>query len=133
MSEPSYSFNLPPGITDAERRALVAKALAPLTPAEQEEYRANKVRDAAGLRLRAKLGEIAQSLRRWQRDAIASCVKKGLIPDHIAKASDPTTINLWMREQGYNFRGEGFHWELRKGEEVLSVFDVRLKSTDATA
>lgn len=131
MSIETQSFRPPNDLPDDEKKRLVAEALAPLTPAELEQWRHNRVNDQAGGRLKAKLREMAAALGTWQHDAIAAQVKKGLLPEWIFDPARKDDTAALLKAGGYHFQGGGFQWELRRGEEVLSVFELRLNGRTA--
>ena len=126
MSDETPSFAPHPDLPASEKRCLVAEALAPLTPAELEQWKQNRVNDLAGGKLRDKLRQMAAALGTWQHDAVAAQVKKGNLPEWIFDpARKDETLEL-LKVGGYHFAGGGFRWELRKGEEVLSVFEIKV-------
>lgn len=119
-------------MSDAEKKKLVAEALAPLSAAELEVWRHNRVQDTIGAQLKGRLREMAGAIAQWQADAMASVIKKGIVPEWVTDPARRVEAAEAIRAAGINFRGGGFHWELRKGEEVLSVLDFKINGATPT-
>lgn len=131
MSDEYPAFKPHPALPDYEKRRLVAEALAPLTPAEMEQWRQNRVNDTMGASLKSKLRVMAAALGCWQHASIVAQVKKGALPEWIFDPARVDEVVALLKAGGYHFQGGGFSWEFRRGEEVLSTFELRLNGKRA--
>lgn len=126
MIDETQSFRPAAGLPEAEKRRLVAEAMAPLTPAEMEQWQQNRTNDLAGSQLKSKLRELALALAAWQHDAVAAQIKKGNLPEWVFDKDRQDEARALIKDGGYHFAGSGFHWEFRRGEQVLSVFEAKV-------
>ena len=102
------------------------EALAPLTAAEMEQFRANltgaKVQDGVKERVR----ELAATMDQWRQEAIWNAIKRGLLPEWFTDATKQEEAKALWKEGGYHFQGSGLHWAFMQGDKVLSVFQVHV-------